>query len=54
MDKIAIAKSLANDLEKHLCTLETIGALVAAAHLDAAVASLRQTFDIPVDKSEPE
>jgi hypothetical protein len=54
VDKIAIAKSLAKDLEGRLRTMEEIGALVSAAHLDAAIDSLCRTFDIPRTISDTE
>lgn len=47
VDKYAIANSLVTNLEAHLSEMENIGALVAAAHLAAAVEALRREFRIP-------
>lgn len=52
VNKDAIAKSLAADLEMHLGQLEEIGAMVAAAHLEAAIESLRREFGIPRKASD--
>ncbi|WP_170065822.1 hypothetical protein [Novosphingobium guangzhouense] len=52
MNKDAIAKSLAADLEARLGQLEAIGALLAAAHLDAAIDALCREFGIPRNASD--
>lgn len=52
VNKDAIAKSLAADLEKRLDQLEEIGAMIAAAHLQAAIESLCREFGIPRKASD--
>ncbi|GAB7555716.1 hypothetical protein QUC32_16700 [Novosphingobium resinovorum] len=52
MNKDAIAKSLAADLETRLDQLEEIGAMIAAAHLQAAIESLCREFGIPRKASD--
>ena len=47
----AIATTLAADLEARLPDLEALGALVAAAHLQAAIDSLRREFPSPPEAS---
>ena len=54
VDKIAIVNSLVDELEDRLASLETLGALLAAAHLDAAIDALCREFDVTRDFSEPE
>lgn len=54
VDKIAIANSLVDELEDRLASLETLGALLAAAHLDAAIDALCREFDVVRDFSEPD
>jgi hypothetical protein len=46
-----IAKSLVTDLQARLLEIESIGALVAAAHLDAAIEALCRAFDVPREAS---
>jgi hypothetical protein len=52
VNKDAIAKSLAADLETRLDQLEEIGAMIAAAHLQAAIESLCREFGIPRKASD--
>ncbi|WP_232492256.1 hypothetical protein [Novosphingobium kaempferiae] len=52
VDKYTIAKSLITDLEAHLSKMEEIGALVAAAHLAAAVEALKREFGFPSKASD--
>ncbi|MFT4054446.1 MAG: hypothetical protein QM681_08055 [Novosphingobium sp.] len=52
MNKDAIAKSLAADLETRLGQLEEIGAMVAAAHLETAIEALCREFGIPRKASD--
>lgn len=46
-----IAKSLVNELQARLAEIESIGALVAAAHLEAAIDALCREFGIERDAS---
>lgn len=52
VNKDAIAKSLAADLETRLGQLEEIGAMVAAAHLETAIEALCREFGIPREASD--
>lgn len=54
MDKVAIAKSLLAELESSLAKLESLDALIAAAHLDAAIDALCRELDIARDLSDPD
>lgn len=54
VDKIAIANSLVGDLEDRLSSLEDLGALIAAAHLDAAIDALCREFDVARNQSDPD
>ena len=46
------AKSLLADLEARLIDMESLGALVAAAHLDAAIVSVCREFNLPRKASD--
>ncbi|SFG06118.1 hypothetical protein SAMN05518801_106205 [Novosphingobium sp. CF614] len=54
MEKVAIAESLVVELEAELAKLEQLGALIAAAHLDAAINALCREFNIERNRSEPD
>jgi hypothetical protein len=54
VNKVAIAKSLVDELETKLPHLEAIDALIAAAHVDAAINALCKEFDITRDVSDPD
>ena len=54
MDKAAIAASVIDELEVCLAKLEQLDALVAAAHLDAAITTLCDEFDISRGFSVPD
>lgn len=41
-----MAQSLVTELQKRLLEIEAMGALVAAAHLDAAIEALCREFDV--------
>jgi hypothetical protein len=47
-----IAKSLVTELQARLVEIESIGALVAAAHLDAAIDALCREFGVQRDASD--
>lgn len=47
-----IAETLAIDLQARLADMEAIGALVAAAHLEASIEALRRQFGLPREASE--
>ncbi|WP_238539123.1 hypothetical protein [Novosphingobium sp. AP12] len=51
MNTDGIAKSLVTELQARLVEMETIGALVAAAHLEAAIEALCREFGVPRDAS---
>ncbi|WP_235037471.1 MULTISPECIES: hypothetical protein [unclassified Novosphingobium] len=51
MNKDEIAKSLLAELEARLVDMEALGALVSAAHLEAAIESLCREFDLPREAS---
>lgn len=46
-----IAKSLVTELQARLTEIESIGALVAAAHLEAAIEALCREFGVPRNAS---
>jgi hypothetical protein len=54
VDKVSVANSLIDELEDKLSSVETLGALIAAAHLDAAIDALCREFDVERDLSEPD
>lgn len=54
MDEVAIAKSLVDELEAKLSSLEALGALVAAAHLDAAIDAFCRDLDVTREPSDPD
>ncbi|MCT2401063.1 hypothetical protein [Novosphingobium mangrovi (ex Huang et al. 2023)] len=54
MSKADIAKSLVAELEAVLPRIEAIDALLAAAHLDAAIDALCSEFDIARNISDPD
>ncbi|MYL96738.1 hypothetical protein GR702_02985 [Novosphingobium sp. FGD1] len=47
-----VAQDIASDLQVRIADLEKIGALIAAAHVQAAIDALRQQFDLPCEASE--
>ncbi len=51
VNKDEIAKSLLAELEARLVDMEALGALVSAAHLEAAIESLCREFDLPREAS---
>ena len=53
VDKITVANSLIDELEAKLSSIDSLGALIAAAHLDAAIDALCREFDVVRDISEP-
>lgn len=54
MDNAAIANSLVGELEQKLSSVESLGALIAAAHLDAAIDALCREFDVTRELSDPD
>ena len=54
MDKVAIASSVIDELEAMLGKLEALGALIAAAHLDAAINALCGEFEVFRGQSDPD
>ncbi|WP_236710633.1 hypothetical protein [Novosphingobium barchaimii] len=52
MNKDENAKSLLAELEARLIDMESLGALVAAAHLDSAIVSLCREFNLPRKASD--
>ncbi|HUD30060.1 MAG TPA: hypothetical protein VMQ93_14405 [Novosphingobium sp.] len=52
MNTYGIAETLAIDLQARLADMEAIGALVAAAHLEASIEALRRQFGLPREASE--
>ncbi|WP_243990360.1 hypothetical protein [Novosphingobium album (ex Hu et al. 2023)] len=54
MDKVAAATSVKDELEACLMKLEELNALMAAAHLDAAINALCDELGLSRGKSDPE
>ncbi|EIZ80145.1 hypothetical protein WSK_1178 [Novosphingobium sp. Rr 2-17] len=52
MQNVTIAKSLVLKLDALIIPAEEIGALVAVAHLDAAIQALCREFDLRREGSE--
>lgn len=52
MDKIGAAHSLLNELQQRIDDLEAMGALIAAAHLAAAVDALSRELSLSRNESE--
>lgn len=50
----SLANSLVDELEDKLSSLDTLGALIAAAHLDAAIDALCRELDVTRDSSDPD
>lgn len=46
VQNVTIAKSLVHELDALIVSAEAIGALVAVAHLDAAIQALCREFDL--------
>lgn len=51
MNKDETAKSLAAELEARLIDMERLGALIAAAHLEASIESLCREFGLQREAS---
>ncbi|WP_404480982.1 hypothetical protein [Novosphingobium sp. BL-52-GroH] len=52
MNKDVTARSLVAELEARLLDMETLGALVATAHLEAAIEALCRQFDLQREASD--
>lgn len=54
VEKVATTESLIVELKSRLDKLERLGALVAAAHLDACINALSRDFRFRPDQSDPD
>lgn len=54
VEKVATAESLMIELKSGLVELERLGALIAAAHLDACINVLARDFRFQPDQSDPD
>lgn len=52
MNTNQVAQEIASNLQVLIADLERMGALIAAAHVQAAIDALRQQFDLPYEASE--
>lgn len=52
VNKDVTARSLVAELEARLLDMETLGALVATAHLEAAIEALCRQFDLQREASD--